>query len=164
MGQTGQAIHGCIVGHAMSIGRLDSADRVRSRGSLAALLAAGLTAAVDLFYVLLIGAQSDTGGMDSRVVFVAGCLGAAAVCAAIGAVLDDGPVRVVLLAVAAFTLFIWTLLGIFSIGILLLAPAILALLATGRAASEVRRASGPALVGCTALAVLAIVALGLMNT
>ena len=92
----------------MSIGRLDSTDRVRSRGSLAALLAAGLTAAVDLFYVLLIGAQSDTGGVDSRVVFVAGCLGAAAVCAAVGAVLDDGPVSVVLLAVAAFTLFIWT--------------------------------------------------------
>jgi hypothetical protein len=34
----------------------------------------------------------------------------------------------------------------------------------GRAASEARRGSSPALVECTALAVLAIVALGLMNT
>src|SRR5438093_7795057 len=107
---------------------------MRSRRSLAALVAAAMMAGVDVFYVLLISAQEDTGVGDSRVLFVAGCLAVAAICTAIGALIPDGPLRVVLLAASGCTLLAWTFLGIFSIGILLVLPTILTIRSAAQAA------------------------------
>jgi hypothetical protein len=88
-----------------------SAVRTRSGVSFGALLAAGLAFAVDVFYLFVIHGQEDTAVTDARVLFVAGCLAGAAVFAAVGAVIPDGVLRVVLLAAAGCTLLAWTYLG-----------------------------------------------------
>jgi hypothetical protein len=137
---------------------------MRSRGSLGALVAAALTAAVDVFYLLLISGQEDTGVGDSRVLFVAGCLAAAAICTAIGALIPDGLLRVVLLAASGCALLAWTFLGIFSIGLLLLLPTILTLRSAAQAAAAVADESSYGVAAAAGFAALAFVAIGLAST
>ena len=135
------------------------------RGSLAALVAAALTAGVDVFYVLLISAEEDTGRVgDSRVLFVAGCLAVAAICTAIGALIPDGPLRVVLLAASGCTLLAWTFLGIFSIGILLVLPTILTIRSAAQAAGAMAGEFSYGVAATAGFAGLAIVAIGVANT
>jgi hypothetical protein len=141
-----------------------STSRPRSRVSYGALLAAALTAAVDVLYLLLINGQGDSGVTDARVLFVAGCLAGAAILAAVGALLPHGVLRVVLLAAAACLLLAWTFLGIFSIGILLLIPTILAVRAAVQAAEAMTGEFSYGVAAAAGFAALAFVAIGVANT
>ena len=132
--------------------------------SFSALLGAALTAAVDVFYVFLIRGQEDTTLTDSRVLFVAGCLAGAALFAAVGAVLPNGVLRVVLLAAAACMLLAWTYLGMFSIGILLLIPAILTIRSAVQAAAAMGGELSYGVAAAAGFAALAVVAIGVANT
>jgi hypothetical protein len=132
--------------------------------SFAALLAAAGAAAVDVFYLLLINDQDEGGVGSSRVLFVAACIGAAAVLLAIGAVVPNAWARLLLRGPAAFMLLAWTFLGVFSIGILLLVPAILALRSTVQAATELRPLEAWPVVAMAAIADVAVVAFGLAGT
>jgi hypothetical protein len=141
-----------------------STPRPRSRVSYGALLAAALTAAVDVLYLLLINGQGDSGVTDARVLFVVGCLAGAAILAAVGALLPHGVLRVVLLAAAACLLLAWTFLGIFSIGILLLIPTILAVRAAVQAAEAMTGEFSYGVAAAAGFAALAFVAIGVANT
>jgi hypothetical protein len=109
--------------------------------------------AVDGLYVSLI-AQQET-GINGRVVFVAASIaGAGAACAA--AELSDGFAGGVGAAWAAATLWIWTMLAIFSIGILVAPAGALAVAAlTRRHTSAFAIASGIGAALLTAAAGLA---------
>jgi len=134
------------------------------RISFGALLAAALTAVVDVLYLLLISGQEDSAATDGRVLFVAGCLAGAAVFAAIGAMIPDGALRVVLLAAAGCTLVAWTFLGMFSIGILLLIPTILVVRAAVQAADAMTGEFSYGVAAAAGFAALAFVAIGVANT
>jgi len=113
---------------------------------------------------LLIRGQEDSSVTDSRVVFVAACLAGAALFAAVGAVLQDGVLRVVLLAASGCTLFAWTFLGMFSIGILLLLPTILTVRAAVQAAGAMAGEFAYGVAAVAGFSALAVVAIGVANT
>jgi hypothetical protein len=136
----------------------------RSSISLGALFAASLVAAVDVFYLLTINAEDEGELGTSRVQFVAACIAAAAICCALGAVVRPGRLKLGLLAGAGFMLLLFTFIGLFSIGILLLVPMILALRAASQAAGHVASSQSLAITALVGAAALGVVALGLMNT
>ena len=141
-----------------------SAVRTRSGVSFGALLAAGLAFAVDVFYLFVIHGQENTAVTDARVLFVAGCLAGAAVFAAVGAVIPDGVLRVVLLAAAGCTLLAWTYLGAMSIGLLLLVPTILTIRTAVQAAEALGGELSYGVAATAGFAALALVAIGVANT
>jgi hypothetical protein len=145
-------------GHSVSFARQ------RSSVSFGALLAAALTLAVDVLYLYVINGQEDSSVTDARVLFVAGCLAGAAVFTAVGAVIPDGVLRVVLLAAAACTLLAWTVLGALSIGMLLLIPTILAIRAAVRATEAMTGEFSYGIAAAAGFAALAFVAIGVTNT
>jgi hypothetical protein len=109
--------------------------------------------AVDALYVALIAQQGD--GIGSRVVFVAAGLAVAGVAVATADGMCGFPGGFAA-AWAAATLWIWVLLGAFSIGILVVPAAIFATIAlTRRRAPAAAIASGIALALLTAAAGLA---------
>ena len=110
--------------------------------------------AVDGLYLAVIARQGD--GIDSRVVFVAASILAAGVAAAtaegVGTVAAG-----VAASWAAATLWIWVLLGVFSIGLVVVPAAIFATIALmRRRAPSVVVAAGIALGVLTAAAGLAL--------
>jgi len=141
-----------------------SSGRRRSGVSFGALLAAVLTVAVDALYLYVIQGQEDTAVTDARVLFVAGCLAGAAVFAAVGAVIPDGVIRVVLLAAAACALLAWAFLGALSIGILLVLPTILTVRAAVRAVQAMGGEFSYGVAATAGFAALALVAIGVANT
>jgi hypothetical protein len=137
---------------------------MRSRVSWAALFAASLVAAVDVVYLLAINSEHEGQLSSSRVQFVGGSLAAAAVGCVLGAVLPPGVLKLALLAGAGFLLLLFAFVGMFSIGILLVIPTILALRAASKAAQSVPGARPYAVTAAAGAAALVIVALGLANT
>jgi hypothetical protein len=120
-------------------------------GALGALGVAAL-------YLTIIWQEGEGELTSGRVVFVAACLGAAAMALAWGSLF--GPrARAVLFAAAAAVLVVWTLLGAFSIGILLAPAAVFAAIAAASASSGSRREAVLA-----ALAAVVLVAAGLFLT
>ena len=123
-----------------------------------ALAAAAIAVAVDALYLVIIANEGEGELTSGRVLFVAGCVAGAAVALTWGLVL--GPrARALLFAAAAAMLVVWTLLGAFSIGILLAPAAVFAVLATATVGSGSRRDSVLAAVGA-----LVLVAAGLALT
>ena len=141
-----------------------SSSRPRSGVSVGALLAAGLTVAVDVLYLYVIHGEGDTAVTDARVLFVAACLAAAALFAAVGAVIPDGVIRVVLLAAAGCALLAWAFLGMFSIGILLVVPTILTIRAAVQAVEAMGGEFSYGVAATAGFAALAVVAIGVANT
>ena len=116
------------------------------------------TLGVAALYLTVIWQEGEGELTSGRVLFVAACLGAAAMALAWG--LRSGPrARAVLFAAAAAVLVVWTLLGALSIGILLAPAAVFAVIAAAGASPGVRREAMLA-----ALAAVLLVAAGLLLT
>ncbi|HVD65618.1 MAG TPA: hypothetical protein VNB65_01865 [Gaiellaceae bacterium] len=123
-----------------------------------ALAAAGMALIIDALYLVIIWNEGEGELTSGRVLFVAGCLAAAALALTWGLVL--GPrIRAVLFTAATATLAVWMVLGAFSIGLLLVPAVVFAALATGKVNSGSRGEAAFA-----ALAPVVIVAAGLALT
>jgi hypothetical protein len=134
------------------------------RVSVAALLAAAGAGYTDVLYLWTINAEGEGELGSSRVIFVAICLGVAALLAIGGAVVRHGVARLVLLAFASFLLLLITILGALSIGILLVIPTVLALRSAGLAARTLPASRAWLIVALAAVADVALVAFGVAGT
>jgi hypothetical protein len=113
---------------------------------------------VGALYLTIIWQEGEGELMSGRVLFVAGCLAAAALALTWG--LAFGPRgRAVLYAAAAAMLVVWTVLGALSIGLLLAPAAVFAVLAAANVDSGSRREAVLA-----AVAAVVVVAAGLVLT
>lgn len=136
-----------------------------SRLPIDVVIAAIGTAAVLAVYLMVIDSQGGSGLHSSRVVFVAVSLGPAATTALAAGFLKPSLTQLALLGGAAFLLLLWTILGAFSIGILLLVPTVLVLRRAGLTVGELASARAAWIVLLAAATVdLGIVAAGLTQT
>jgi hypothetical protein len=103
-----------------------------------ALCAAGIALAVDALYLAIIQSEEEGELTSGRVLFVAACVGGAAV-ALISAQFLAPRWQAILLTAAAAMLGVWAVLGSFSIGLLLVPAAVLAGLAAGKAVADSKR-------------------------
>ncbi len=90
------------------------------RASLTPLVAAALTAAVTGLYWVVLDHQAEPVG--SRPLFVTVSLDLAVLALVAAPITSAAPLRTLLLAFAAGTLLLWTVLAALSIGLLLLLP------------------------------------------
>jgi hypothetical protein len=88
-----------------------------------------VTVAVTVFYAYTINRQGYVG---VRPWFVGGSLLIASLVLLASTLVANVPARLLLLSMGTWTLLIWTVLGAFSIGVLLLPAAVIALVATAR--------------------------------
>ena len=123
-----------------------------------ALTAAGIALAVDALYLAIIQSEGEGELTSGRVVFVAACVGGAAL-ALVSALFLAPRARAILFTAAAAMLGVWAVLGSFSIGLLLVPAALLAAFAAGNAVSGAGREAWLAAVGAVVL-----VAAGLLLT
>jgi hypothetical protein len=134
-----------------------------SRQRYAGLAAAGIAAATDAVYLLVIESEEEPNNMR-RVSLVAATIGTAACAAAIGSLISRAGVRLVLLGSAATALIVWGILGILSIGLPLAVAGVLCIYATTDSIDEAgeggRRAALLASVAVVALTVFGIAATG----
>ena len=133
-------------------------SRLAPAGWWQALGAAGIALSVDALYLAIIQSEGEGELTSGRVLFVAACVGGAAL-ALISALFLSPRARAILFTGATAMLGVWALLGSFSIGLLLVPAAILAAFAAGNAVSEARREAWLAAVGAVLL-----VAAGLLLT
>jgi hypothetical protein len=133
-------------------------SRLAPPGWWQALSAAGIALAVDALYIAIIQSEGEGELTSGRVLFVAACVGGAAI-ALVSAQFLAPRARAIVLAGAAAMLAVWAVLGSFSIGLLLVPAAIFAGLAAGHAVADAKREAWLAAVG----AVL-VVAIGLLLT
>jgi hypothetical protein len=132
--------------------------RLAPPGWWQALSAAGIALTVDALYLAIIQSEGEGELTSGRVLFVAACVGGAAL-ALISAQFLAPRGRAVLLTAAAAMLGAWAVLGSFSIGLLLVPAAVLAGFAAGHVVSDARREAWLAGVGAVLL-----VAAGLLLT
>lgn len=132
--------------------------RLAPPGWWQALSAAGIALAVDALYLAIIQSEGEGELTSGRVLFVAACVGGAAL-ALISAQFFAPRGRAVLLTAAAAMLGVWAVLGSFSIGLLLVPAAILAGFAAGHVVADARQEAWLAAVGAVLL-----VAAGLLLT
>ena len=123
-----------------------------------ALTAAGIALAVDALYLAIIQSEGEGELTSGRVLFVAACVGGAAL-ALVSALFLAPRARAILFTAAAAMLGVWAVLGSFSIGLLLVPAALLAAFAAGNAVSGAGREAWLAAVGAVVL-----VAAGLLLT
>jgi hypothetical protein len=123
-----------------------------------AIAAAGIALAVDALYLVIIWNEGEDELTSSRVVFVAGCLAAAALALTWGVVLGSRA-RALLFTAATAMLAVWTILAAFSIGLLLIPAVLFAALATGKVSAGSRGEAALA-----ALGPVVVVAVGLVLT
>lgn len=124
------------------------------------LAAAAVAAATDVVYVSVIVSQGGPHNLD-RVVAVATAIAAAGAAAAAGSLVSSPRVRALLLSTAAATLVVWGVIGVFSIGALLLVAAALAALGAARVPGAGRVIAAAVPVIAAAVLVLSIAALEL---
>jgi hypothetical protein len=122
----------------------------------AASIAAALVAtAVTVLYAYVIAHQGHDAGR--RPWLIGASLLTASLLLLASTVFPKAPARLLLMSSASFTLVIWTVVGAFSIGVLLLPAALLALYATGRATPSVSTAVvWPVLIVAAAGSLLAV--------
>jgi hypothetical protein len=102
-----------------------------------ALIAAAIAIVVDALYLAIIWSEGEGELTSARVLFVAACLAGAALALVWG--LRVGlRARAILFAAAAGMLVVFTLLGAFSIGLLLAPAAVFAVLASSQVGSASR--------------------------
>jgi hypothetical protein len=133
-------------------------SRLAPRGWWQALSAAGIALAVDALYIAIIQSEGEGELTSGRVLFVAACVGGAAV-ALVSARFLAPRARAILFTGAAAMLGGWAVGGSFSIGLLLVPAALLAAFAAGQVISDARREAWLAGVGAVVL-----VAAGLLLT
>jgi hypothetical protein len=108
------------------------AIRKQPASTAAAIGAAVLATAVAVLYEYVIAGQGEANLLGPRLI------GASLVFASLvllaSTLTAKTPARLLLLSLGSFTLLIWTVLGAFSIGVLLLPAALLALFAASRTA------------------------------
>jgi hypothetical protein len=109
------------------------------------ILAAFLTTAVAGLYWVVITRQGDAG--ETRPRYVAASLLLASLALLASSATPRPSVRLLLVSCGSFTLLIWSVLGAFSIGVLLLPPVLAGLFAAGESSSQLPRASAWAAVG-----------------
>jgi hypothetical protein len=129
-------------------------SRLAQPGWWQALSAAGIALAVDALYLVIIQSEGEGELTSSRVLFVAACLGGAAI-ALVSAQFLGPKARAILLTGAAAMLGLWTLLT-FSIGLLLVPATIFAGIAASRAVAGAKREAWLAGVGAVALAAVGL--------
>ena len=134
------------------------------RGAFEGLLAAAGAGAVGGVYLWMIDSEGEGELGRSRVIFIAACIGAAAVLSLVGAFLPNPSARLVLRGTAACMLVVLTLLGAMSIGILLLIPTLLALRSTVHATLDVPSSVAWPIVAATAVLDVAVVVFGVAST
>ena len=132
--------------------------RLAPSGWWQALGAAGIALTVDALYLAIIQSEGEGELTSGRVLFVAACVGGAAL-ALISAQFFAPRGRAVLLTAAAAMLGVWAVLGSFSIGLLLVPAAVLAGFAAGHVVADARQEAWLAAVGAVLL-----VAAGLLLT
>jgi len=132
--------------------------RLAPPGWWQALSAAGIALTVDALYLAIIQSEGEGELTSGRVLFVAACVGGAAL-ALISAQFLAPRGRAVFLTAAAAMLGVWAVLGSFSIGLLLVPAAVLAGFAAGHVVADARREAWLAAVGAVLL-----VAAGLLLT
>jgi hypothetical protein len=140
-------------------GRLDE-SMPRSEltaAELASFFAALVSAAVAVGLLVL-------GDGSGRQRFVAAVLGVVAVLEISWRWLEWPLARAAALYLAAFLLVVWTVLGLFSIGIILLPAALAALFVAVRGSRGLETETVWALAGLAASAAVAVAALGLIST
>jgi hypothetical protein len=115
-----------------------------------AVIAAAIALVVDALYLVIIWQEGEGELTSGRVLFVACCVAAAAIALVWGLTVGRRA-RGILFAASATMLVIWTLLGAFSIGILLAPGAVFAVLAASGVGSASRRDSALAALGAVAL-------------
>ena len=125
--------------------------RLAPPGWWQALSAAGIALTVDALYLAIIQSEGEGELTSGRVLFVAACVGGAAL-ALISAQFLAPRGRAVLLTAAAAMLGVWAVLGSFSIGLLLVPAAALAGFAAGHVVADARREAWLAAVGAVLLA------------
>jgi hypothetical protein len=124
-------------------------------GRVAATVAGILLAAIDVLYLVVIASEGEGELTSSRVLFVAGSLGAAAAAALAGAWTRSQARRGLLLSLAAAAVLGWGLLAVFSIGILLVLAGIpLAVAAIGSLRTLDTATAGSIAVAAVVVAVL----------
>ena len=132
--------------------------RLAPPGWWQALGAAGIALTVDALYLAIIQSEGEGELTSGRVLFVAACVGGAALALISGQFLAPRG-RAVFLTAAAAMLGVWAVLGSFSIGLLLVPAAVLAGFAAGHVVADARREAWLAAVGAVLL-----VAAGLLLT
>jgi hypothetical protein len=125
--------------------------------AVAAIAAAVLAAAVTALYAYVIGGQGDADRLRPRL--IAGSLLLAALVLLTSTLITTAWARVLLQSLGAFTLLIWMVVGAFSIGVLLVPAALLALIAASRTASLLPTIRAWAIVTIAAAASLVAVIL-----
>jgi hypothetical protein len=133
-------------------------SRLAPPGWWQALSAAGIALAVDGLYLAIIQNEGEGELTSGRVLFAAACVGGAAL-ALVCALFLRPKAQAILLTAAAAMLGVWAVLGSFSIGLLLVPPAVLAGYAAGKVVAEARREALLAAAGAVVL-----VAVGLLLT
>ena len=133
-------------------------SRLAPPGWWQALSAAGIAFAVDALYIAIIQSEGEGELTSGRVLFVAACVGGAAI-ALVSTHFLAPRARAIVLTGAAAMLAVWAVLGSFSIGLLLVPAAIFAGLAAGHAVADAKREAWLAAVGAVLL-----VAAGLLLT
>jgi len=133
-------------------------SRLAPAGWWQALSAAGIALAVDALYLGIIQSEGEGELTSGRVLFVAACVGGAAM-ALISALFLSPRARAILFTAATAMLGVWAILGSFSIGLLLVPAAVLAAIAAGNAVSDSRREAWLA-----GVAAVLLVAAGLLLT
>jgi len=131
-------------------------SRLAQPGWWQALCAAGIALAVDALYLAIIQSEGEGELTSSRVLFVAACVGGAAV-ALIAALFLTPRAKAIVLTAAAAMLGVWAVLGSFSIGLLLVPAAILAGFAAGHVVAEARREASLAGLGALLLVIVGLV-------
>ena len=131
--------------------------RLAREGRWQAIIAAAIALAVDALYLVIIWQEGEGELTSGRVLFVAACVASAAVALVWGLTVGD-EARAILFVAAAAMLVVWTVLGAFSIGILLAPGAVFAALAAGRVGASRR------VTVLAALGAVAVVAAGLALT
>ena len=132
--------------------------RLAPPGWWQALSAAGIALTVDALYLAIIQSEGEGELTSGRVLFVAACVGGAALALISGQFLAPRG-RAVFRTAAAAMLGVWAVLGSFSIGLLLVPAAVLAGFAAGHVVAYARREAWLAAVGAVLL-----VAAGLLLT
>jgi hypothetical protein len=121
-----------------------------------ALLAAAIALVVDALYLVILWSEGEGEVTSARGIFVASCVAGAAGFLVWG-VTKRGRARAILFAAAAAMLVSWTLLGAFSIGILLAPGAVFAVLAASVVSGGWRRDTVLAALGSVALVAAGLV-------
>lgn len=127
--------------------------------------AAGVIAAVTAFgYARLLGQQGDWPGLDGRQALVLGLLIGFAIVGAIGTFARQVRLRVATAAACASGLLALGVLGMFSIGMVLLVAGALALIAWSRAGPTDRGVERLVLSAASALFAIAVLVVGFVAT